>query len=103
MLDKFDVAGAGACLTRYTDPSFFRTEWANSQLRKAEKAQTVRTVDRLKKKGRRRRNGETARVAVTSQQNSRLHYSSLDLAGPVRSPGNLLKTCNQTLTTKTAC
>lgn len=100
VLDKFDVAGAGACLTRYTDPSFFRTEWANSQLRKAEKAQTVRTVARLKKKGRRRRNGETARVAVTSQQNSRLHYSSLDLAGPVRSPGNLLKTCNQTLRTK---
>ena len=22
--DKFDVAGAGACLTRYTDPSFFQ-------------------------------------------------------------------------------
>lgn len=100
VLDKFDVAGAGACLTRYTDPSFFRTEWANSQLRKAEKTQTVRTLARLKKKGRRRRNGETARVAVTSQQNSRFHFSSLDLAGPVRSPGSLLNTCNQTLTTK---
>lgn len=100
VLDKFDVAGAGACLTRYTDPSFFRTEWANSQLRKAEKAQTVRTLARLKKKGRRRRNGETARISVTSQQNSRFHFSSLDLAGPVHSPGNLLNTCNQTLSTK---
>lgn len=100
VLDKFDVAGAGACLTRYTDPSFFRTEWANSQLRKAEKAQTVRTLARLKKKGRRRRNGETARISVTSQQNSRFHFSSLDLAGPVHSPGNLLNTCNQTSSTK---
>ncbi|GFP99245.1 protein scar2 [Phtheirospermum japonicum] len=26
LLDKFDVAGAGACLKRYTDPSFFKVE-----------------------------------------------------------------------------
>ncbi|KAL6508072.1 Protein scar2 [Orobanche gracilis] len=26
LLDKFDVAGAGACLKRYTDPSFFKIE-----------------------------------------------------------------------------
>lgn len=36
---RFDVAGAGACLKRYTDPSFFRTEWASSELMKAERVQ----------------------------------------------------------------
>lgn len=27
---RFDVAGAGACLKRYTDPSFFKMEAASS-------------------------------------------------------------------------
>ena len=29
-LDKFDIAGVGACLKRYTDPSFFKAESASS-------------------------------------------------------------------------
>ena len=28
--NRFDVAGAGACLKRYTDPSFFKVEAAAS-------------------------------------------------------------------------
>ena len=28
--NRFDVAGAGACLKRYTDPSFFKVEVASS-------------------------------------------------------------------------
>ena len=28
--NRFDVAGAGACLKRYTDPSFFKVEAASS-------------------------------------------------------------------------
>lgn len=28
---RFDVAGAGACLKRYTDPSFFKVETAPSE------------------------------------------------------------------------
>ncbi|CAM6050204.1 unnamed protein product [Sphagnum compactum] len=40
LLDKFDVAGAaGACLKRYTNPSFFKLEWAKSELMKAQCAQ----------------------------------------------------------------
>ncbi|GFP83201.1 protein scar2 [Phtheirospermum japonicum] len=34
ILDKFDVAGAGACLKRYTDPSFFKKKgprWKNRE------------------------------------------------------------------------
>ena len=30
ILIRFDVAGAGACLKRYTDPSFFKVETASS-------------------------------------------------------------------------
>lgn len=30
ILIRFDVAGAGACLKRYTDPSFFKVEAASS-------------------------------------------------------------------------
>lgn len=32
MLDKYDIGGEGACLKRYTDPSFFRTDSACSTL-----------------------------------------------------------------------
>jgi hypothetical protein len=45
---RFDVAGAGACLKRYTDPSFFRTEWASSELMKAERAQRDKRARREK-------------------------------------------------------
>lgn len=33
---RFDVAGAGACLKRYTDPSFFKVEAASSTTATAE-------------------------------------------------------------------
>jgi len=32
MLDKYDIGGEGACLKRYTDPSFFKTDSACSNL-----------------------------------------------------------------------
>eukprot|EP00252_Welwitschia_mirabilis_P019264 TRINITY_DN440_c0_g2_i1.p1 TRINITY_DN440_c0_g2~~TRINITY_DN440_c0_g2_i1.p1 ORF type:complete len:1374 (+),score=304.54 TRINITY_DN440_c0_g2_i1:454-4575(+) len=82
LLDKFDVAGAGACLKRYTDPSFFKMEWASSELMKAEKIQREKKA--RKKKNRRRKNGETHEVAPA---NSRVRYSSLDLD----QPGNNLR------------
>ncbi|XP_020107835.1 protein SCAR2-like isoform X1 [Ananas comosus] len=31
MLDKFDIAGAGACLKRYSDPTFYKTDSASSR------------------------------------------------------------------------
>ncbi|KAL6002909.1 hypothetical protein ACLOJK_023131 [Asimina triloba] len=36
LLDKFDIAGAGACLKRYSDPSFFKTEFSHSKKKKSE-------------------------------------------------------------------
>jgi hypothetical protein len=36
---RFDGAGAGACVKRYTDPSIFMKIWADSELKKAEQEQ----------------------------------------------------------------
>eukprot|EP01018_Ginkgo_biloba_P000338 Gb_27613 [translate_table: standard] len=100
LLDKFDVAGAGACLKRYTDPSFFKMEWASSELMKAEKAQREKKARRVKKKGRRRRNGETPDIAPMSRLNSRVRYSSLDLDRPKHVTENLVNNFNEKLKSK---
>ena len=42
------MAGAGACLKRYTDPSFFKLEWASSELMKAQRAQRDKKARREK-------------------------------------------------------
>ncbi|KAI0519303.1 hypothetical protein KFK09_006745 [Dendrobium nobile] len=57
MLDKFDVAGAGACLTRYSNPSFFKTASAFSEM--MEEAQREKRARKPKKKGSYWRSGET--------------------------------------------
>jgi len=45
---RFDVAGSGACLKRYTDPAFFKVEWARSELMKAQRAQRDKKARREK-------------------------------------------------------
>ncbi|KAK8955844.1 SCAR-like protein 1 [Platanthera guangdongensis] len=57
MLDKFDVAGAGACLTRYSNPSFFKIESASSEIMESE-LQREKTPRKIKQKGSRWRNDE---------------------------------------------
>ncbi|KAJ6871503.1 protein SCAR2-like [Populus alba x Populus x berolinensis] len=69
LLDKFDVAGAGACLKRYTDPSVFKVETASSGIATVE-VQREKKI-RKKKKGSRYRNGETPEVVQTSH--TKLH------------------------------
>ncbi|KAJ6299796.1 hypothetical protein OIU76_020728 [Salix suchowensis] len=88
LLDKFDVAGAGACLTRYTDPSFFKVETASSEIATVEvqREKKIRKKGGLvvrkwlqssqfwhvcSKKGSRYRNGETPEVVQTSH--TKLH------------------------------
>nr|KYP47434.1 Protein SCAR2 [Cajanus cajan] len=65
LLDKFDVAGAGACLKRYTDPSFFIVESASSGTATVE-IQREKKIRKVKqKKGTQPtepRNGETPEV-----------------------------------------
>ncbi|KAJ6850869.1 protein SCAR3-like [Iris pallida] len=67
LLDKFDSAGAGACLRRYSDPSYFRRAIASSEPVKLEKVKRKR-----KKKGSRLRRREiqevfTPRESISTQ------------------------------------
>ncbi|KAL9238974.1 hypothetical protein vseg_013337 [Gypsophila vaccaria] len=57
LLDKFDVAGAGACLKRFTDPSFFKMESASSSGGKLER-QREKKNRKVKKRGAHMKNGE---------------------------------------------
>lgn len=62
-LDKFDVAGAGACLKRYTDPSFYRVETACSGMMNLQNQREKKT----RKRGSRGRNGEVPEVIPSSR------------------------------------
>jgi len=44
---RFDEAGRGACVKRYTDPTFFRLSWAASLLMKAERQRREREAELL--------------------------------------------------------
>ncbi|KAJ0975528.1 hypothetical protein J5N97_017493 [Dioscorea zingiberensis] len=70
-LDKFDIAGAGACLKRYSDPSFFKTNLASSDKMEAE-LQMEKRSRKIKKKGSRWRNGATLESLLAPQNSSNL-------------------------------
>ncbi|KAK6245151.1 hypothetical protein QUC31_011560 [Theobroma cacao] len=90
LLDKFDVAGAGACLKRYTDPSFFKAESAFPEISAAE-VQREKKSRKLKKKGSRWRNGETPEIALTSH--AKLHQLFLEerIENAYKDPSRLVK------------
>ncbi|KAJ0027736.1 hypothetical protein Pint_34984 [Pistacia integerrima] len=69
LLDKFDVAGAGACLKRYTDPSFFKVE-------AAVEVQREKKIRKVKRKVSRWRNGGTPEIVSTSH--AKLHQLFLE-------------------------
>ncbi|KAE8658646.1 SCAR, putative isoform 2 [Hibiscus syriacus] len=73
LLDKFDVAGAGACLKRYTDPSFFKAE---SDFPGVAPLEVQREKKALKKKGSRWKNGEAPEFPLTSH--AKLHQLFLE-------------------------
>ncbi|KAM3325697.1 hypothetical protein P3S67_000822 [Capsicum chacoense] len=75
LLDKFDVAGAGACLKRYTDPSSFKVETSSYAFTTSDVQREKRTR-RAKKRGSRWRNGETPEVLPTSH--AKLHQLFLE-------------------------
>ncbi|CAJ2670909.1 unnamed protein product [Trifolium pratense] len=75
LLDKFDVAGAGACLKRYTDPSFFKAEPASSATATVE-VHRERKIRKVKpKKGEWLRDGEAPGVVPS---HSKLHQLFLE-------------------------
>ncbi|XP_068668257.1 SCAR-like protein 1 [Aristolochia californica] len=77
LLDKFDIAGAGACLKRYSDPSFFKTEFASSGQMK-EELQREKKVQKVKKKGSRWKNCGTPEIFSASDFSSQLQQIASD-------------------------
>ncbi|KAK3159773.1 hypothetical protein QOZ80_1BG0050910 [Eleusine coracana subsp. coracana] len=87
LLDKFDNAGAGACLKRYSDPSYFKKAWdmmsadKNTSLRREKRSQKIkRKGSRLKEPYHgqatsRHRSGELQR-SFTAVQLTNRHFAS---------------------------
>ncbi|XP_062190236.1 SCAR-like protein 2 isoform X2 [Phragmites australis] len=55
LLDKFDNAGAGACLKRYSDPSYFKKAWDMMGADKTANLQREKRSQKIKRKGSRLR------------------------------------------------
>lgn len=55
LLDKFDNAGAGACLKRYSDPSYFKKAWDMMRADKTANLQKEKRSQKIKRKGSRMR------------------------------------------------
>ncbi|XP_017442081.2 protein SCAR2 [Vigna angularis] len=90
LLDKFDVAGAGACLKRYTDPSFFKIE-SNSPVNATIEVQREKRIRKVKlKKGARLRDGEAPNVVPS---HSKLHQLLLEerIENGYSNPARLVK------------
>ncbi|CAO2199506.1 unnamed protein product [Urochloa humidicola] len=79
LLDKFDNAGAGACLKRYSDPSYFKKAWDMMRADKPANHQREKRSQKIKRKGSRlrepyhgqptsrHRSGELQRSLTTDQ------------------------------------
>ncbi|ESW06610.1 hypothetical protein PHAVU_010G061900 [Phaseolus vulgaris] len=90
LLDKFDVAGAGACLKRYTDPSFFKIE-STSPVNATIEVQREKRIRKIKlKKGARLRDGEAPNVVPS---HSKLHQLLLEerIENGYSNPARLVK------------
>lgn len=55
LLDKFDNAGAGACVKRYSDPSYFKKAWDTMRADKNANVQREKRSQKIKRKGSRLR------------------------------------------------
>ncbi|URE44134.1 SCAR-like protein [Musa troglodytarum] len=71
LLDKFDHAGTGACLKRYSDPPYFKRVWTASQMEISENFQKEKKVHKTKRKGSRPRHGEVKHAVYISHDDSR--------------------------------
>ncbi|XP_061375824.1 protein SCAR2 isoform X2 [Gastrolobium bilobum] len=89
LLDKFDVAGAGACLKRYTDPSFFKLESA-SPVKATIGVHREKRIRKVKKKGSRLRDSEAPNVVPT---HAKLHQLLLEerIENGYSNPARLVK------------
>lgn len=75
LLDKFDSGGAGSCLRRYSDPTYFRRTWAD--LHRMEVDKFVKERKRKKLKGLQMRNVEMLHVtSLPHGSDRRIRFSS---------------------------
>ncbi|XP_020191021.1 SCAR-like protein 2 isoform X1 [Aegilops tauschii subsp. strangulata] len=93
LLDKFDNAGAGACLKRYSDPSYFKKSWDVMRADKTAHLQKERRSHKIKRKGSRlkepyhgqaasrHRNGELQRALTAVQLTSSRQCASPSMDG----------------------
>ncbi|CAH8310582.1 unnamed protein product [Eruca vesicaria subsp. sativa] len=70
LLDKFDISGAGACLKRYTDPSFVRQETSSYEA-SWDDIQREKKLQKAKRRASHLRNGGTPENALRSH--AKLH------------------------------
>ncbi|XP_010509117.1 PREDICTED: protein SCAR2-like [Camelina sativa] len=75
LLDKFDISGAGACLKRYTDPSFVRLE-TSSYEESWDNIQKEKKSQKAKRRASQWRNGGTPENALSSH--AKLHELFLE-------------------------
>ncbi|PAN32875.2 hypothetical protein PAHAL_5G516700 [Panicum hallii] len=83
LLDKFDNAGAGACLKRYSDPSYFKKAWDMMRADKTAHHQREKRSQKIKRKGSRLR--EPYHGQATSRHRSGELQRSLTAGQPVNS------------------
>ncbi|ESQ52510.1 hypothetical protein EUTSA_v10016142mg [Eutrema salsugineum] len=76
LLDKFDISGAGACLKRYTDPSFVRHETSSYEEASWDDIQREKKSQKAKRRASHGRNGGTPENALTSH--AKLHELFLE-------------------------
>lgn len=82
MLDKFDVAGAGACLKRYSDPSFFKVDYASTGKMEEEMHMEIKHT-KIKKKAHWKK-GESIESFLAPLINSNLQPDQVSAKVPFR-------------------
>ncbi|XP_043701620.1 protein SCAR3-like isoform X2 [Telopea speciosissima] len=81
LLDKFDTGGSGACMKRYSDPSFFGRVLASSESTDADKVKREKKARKTKRRGSRYKNGEISRVGLTACHSGRMQSASQNIHG----------------------
>ncbi|MCL7043569.1 hypothetical protein MKW94_004941 [Papaver nudicaule] len=90
LLDKFDNAGLGACLKRYSDPSFFKAELNSFESRKAD-TQKEKKARKIRRKGSQWRIRETAEGSARSHAKLHQLFSKESQQTDINLPTNRVK------------
>ncbi|KAI4368131.1 hypothetical protein MLD38_016725 [Melastoma candidum] len=81
LLDKFDPGGAGSCLRRYSDPTFFRKVSTSTDETNSLRVRGEKKARKIKKKRPLSKNAVFAHGASRFNQSSRLQFSSPIMSG----------------------